>query len=65
MLGVNAMANQINNDLDKINMRAYQWKMIFNPAFTAHPRFVFSNNPVHETSTQMHLEMFFDVKLKF
>ena len=30
----NAMANQINNDLDDINTRAHQWKMNFNPDTT-------------------------------
>ena len=80
MLGPNAMENQINNDLHNSNTWAYQWKMIFNPdtgkqaqevifshkiKVIAHPQFVFNNNPVHKTSTQKHLEMFFDVKLNF
>ena len=30
-----------------------------------HPQLVFNNNPVHETSTQKYLGMFFDCKLNF
>ena len=34
---------------------------------TAHPQLVFNNNPVHpiQTTTQKHLGMFRDFKLKF
>ena len=32
---------------------------------TAHPQLVFSNNPVQETSTQKHLEIFLGFKLTF
>ena len=31
----------------------------------AHHQLVFNNNPVHQTSTQKHLAMFFDFKLNF
>ena len=62
----NITANQINNDLHNISAWAYQWKMNFNPdtskqaqelifsrkvRVTAPPRFVFNNNPVHQTAT--------------
>ena len=72
----NATANQINNDLH--NAWAYHWKMNFNPdtskhaqvvifsrkiKVTSHLQLVFNNNPVHETSTQKHLEIFLDFKL--
>ena len=74
------MVNQINNDLHNISTWAYQWKINFNPdtskqtqevlfshkvKVTAHPRLVFTNNPVCETTTQKHLGMFLDFKLIF
>ena len=74
------MANKINNDLHNISTWAHQWKMNFNPDASkqaqkfifrckvkaaAHPELVFENNPVHETATQKHLEVFFDFKLNF
>ena len=76
----NVTANQIINDLHNINTWADQWKINFNPdtskrvqeiifickiKVTAHPQLVFNNNPVHETSAQKHLEMFFNFKVNF
>ena len=76
----NATANQINNDLHKINTRVYQWKKNSNPdiskqtqevifsceiKITAHPRLVLNTNPVHETSTPKHLGTFLEFKLNF
>ena len=69
----NATANDLNNDLAKINDWAYQWKMNFNPdpfkqaqeALSSrkiksqnHPCFHFNNNPVNQTlGMQKHLGM--------
>ena len=76
----NAAANQINNDLHSFNTWVYQWKMKFDPnaskqaqkvifsrktKVTAPPELVFTNNSVHETSTQNHLGTFLDFKLIF
>ena len=36
-----------------------------NEFFTSHPQLVFSNNSVHETSTEKHLRMLLDFKLNF
>ena len=77
----NATANDLNNDLAKINDWAYQWKMNFNPdpfkqaqeALSSrkiksqnHPCFHFNNNPVNQTlGMQKHLGMYLDPKLDF
>ena len=76
----NATANDLNNDLAKINDWAYQWKMNFNPdpfkqaqeALSSrkiksqnHPCFHFNNNPVNQTPLQKHLGMYLDPKLDF
>ena len=69
----NAPASHINNDFHNTNTWAYQWKMNFKPDTSkqaleikfsskimviAHPRLIYNNNPVHETSSQRHLAMF-------
>ena len=76
----NATANDLNNDLAKINDWAYQWKMNFNPdpfeqaqevlfcrkiKSQNHPCLHFSNNPVNQAPLQKHLGMFLDPKLDF
>ena len=77
----NATANDLNNDLAKINDWAYQWKMNFNPdpfkqaqevlssrkiKSQNHPCFHFNNNPVNQTlGMQKHLGMYLDPKLDF
>ena len=76
----NATANDLNNDLAKINDWAYQWKMNFNPdpfkqaqeALSSrkiksqnHPCLHFNNNPVNQTPLQKHLGMYLDPKLDF
>ena len=69
----NTPASHINNDFHNTNTWAYQWKMNFKPdtskqalevkfsrkiMVTAHPRLIYNNNPVHETSSQRRLAMF-------
>ena len=76
----NATANDLNNDLAKINDWAYQWKMNFNPdpfkqaqeALSSrkiksqnHPCFHFNNNPVNQTRLQKYIGMYLDPKLDF
>ena len=76
----NATANDLNNDLAKINDWAYQWKMNFNPdpfkqaqevlfyrkiKSQNHPCLHFNNNPVNQTPFQKHLGMYLDSKLEF
>ena len=71
----NATANDLNNDLAKINDWAYQWKMNFNPDLFKQAQEVlfsrkiksqnhsclhFSNNPVNQTLLQKHLGMYLD-----
>ena len=74
----NLSANALNNDLLKINIWAYQWKMSFNPhpskqaqevIFSckikkpSHSVLIFSNNQAIETPFQKHLGLFLDEKL--
>ena len=76
----NATANDLNNDLTKINDWAYQWKINFNhePFKQAHevlfsrriksqihPCFHFNNNPLNQTLLQKHLGMYVDPNLGF
>ena len=76
----NATANDLNNDLAKINDWAYQWKLNFNPEPSKqaqevlfsrktksqnHPCLHFNNNPVNQTPLQKHLGMYLDPKLDF
>ena len=76
----NATANDLNNDLAKINDWAYQWKMNFNPdpfkqaqeVFFSrkiksqnHSCLHFNNNPVNQISLQKHLGMYLHPKLDF
>ena len=76
----NLIANDLNNDLAKINDWAYQWKMSFNPDLFKqaqgvlfsrkiksqnHPCLHFNNNPVNQAPLQNHLGMCPDPKLDF
>ena len=75
----NATTNYLNNDLAKINDRAYQWKMNFNPdplrqaqevlfsrkIKSQNPCLHFNNNSVNQTPLQKHLGMYLDPKLDF
>ena len=76
----NSTANDLSNDLAKINDCAYQCKMNFNPdpfkqaqevlffrkiKSQNHLCLHFNNNPVNQTSLQKHLGMYLDPKLDF
>ena len=80
MRDLNISANEINDDLKKIEAWAHQWKMSFNPdplkqaqevIFSRkrnkshHPDIIFNDNPVKKSSSQKHLGMFLDSKLYF
>ena len=73
-------ANDLNKDLKIINNWAFQWKMNFNPDPTKqahevifsrktkeiyHPPLVFNNTNVSQSSSQKHLGVILDFKLKF
>ena len=70
----------LNNDLQKISQRAYQWKMTFNPDVskqaqavvfcrngitTNHATVYFNNDPVIRENFQKRLGLFLDSKLNF
>ena len=76
----NTIANDLNNDLEKLNDWAYEWKMNFNPEpfkqaqevfFSKkiksqnHSCLHFNNNPVNQIYLQKHLGMYLDPKLDF
>ena len=79
MRDLNISANEINDDLKKIEAWAHQWKMNFNPDSLKqaqeiiflrkrnkpHPDIIFNGNPVKIGSYQKHLQMFLDSKLNF
>ena len=80
VLDPNLSATQLNNDLQKIQQWAYQWKMIFNPAPSKqaqevifsrknakpfHPNLIFNQSNVIRTSSQKHLGLILDEKLNF
>ena len=77
---IKTSATHLNNDLKKISNWAFQWKMSFNPdpskqaqevIFSrklqkiSHPSIYFNNIPIDEVSSQKHLGMILDAKLKF
>ena len=77
---VNSSQVDLNEDLDKINNWAYQWKMSFNPdpskkaqevTFSQkvnnvlHPPLTFNNVDMGQIRSQKHLGMFLDFKLSF
>ena len=73
-------ANKLNQDLNRINNWAFQWKMSFNPdpskqaqevifsrklQKSTHPTLSFNKNAVTQSVAQKHLGMLFDTKLEF
>ena len=77
---INESANQMNMDLEKISLWAYQWKMSFNPDISkqaqefifskksvnaTHPVLYFNRTPVICCSYQKHLGVYLDKKLSF
>ena len=73
-------ANKLNQDLNRINNWAFQWKMSFNPdpskqaqdvifsrklLKSTHPTLSFNNNTVTQSVTQKHLGMLLDTQLDF
>ena len=73
-------AKNLNDDLNRINNWAFQWKMSFNPdpnkqaqevifsrkiQKSSQPSLIFNNNIVTQSLTQKHLGMFLDTKLDF
>ena len=77
---VNSSQIDLNENLDKINNWAYQWKLSFNPdpskkaqevIFSRkvnnvlHPSLTFNNVDVGQIRSQKHLGMFLDFKLSF
>ena len=72
--------NELNQDLNRINNWAFQWKMSFNSGSSkqaqevifsrklqksTHPTLSFNKNAVTQSVTQKHLGMLFDTKLEF
>ena len=70
----------LNDDLNRINNWAFQWKMSFNSdpnkqaqevlfsrkiKKSSQPSLIFNNNIVTQSLTQKHLGMFLDTKLDF
>ena len=59
---INTSANELNNDLAKINNWIFQWKISFNPNPSrtlkkiSHPPLFFNNNQVSQSSFQKHLD---------
>ena len=77
---IDESANQMNMDLEKISLWAYQWKMSFNPdiskqaqevifskknVIVSHPFLYFNRTPVMRCSYQKHLGVYLDKKLSF
>ena len=71
---------ELNNDLNKISRRTFQWKMLFNPdpskqaieiCFShkrdnvSYPSLVFNDNKVQLANSQKHLGLILDSKLDF
>ena len=78
--GISASREELNEDLNKINNWAFQWKMNFNtdPSKQAqevlfsrklqkvlHPNLFFNNSDVSQTNSQKHLGVVLDCKLTF
>ena len=78
--GINTSANELSNDLAKINNSAFQWKMNFNPDTSkqaqeiifsrkskkiSHPPLFSNNIQAAQSSSQKHLGIIFDEQLTF
>ena len=78
--GINVSTDQMNKNLEKISMLAYQWKMPFNHDISkqaqeitfsqkniniSHPLLYFNKTHVVVCSYQKHLGVFLDNKLNF
>ena len=77
---IDVSEHELNSDLKKIFMWAYQWKMSFNPDVSKqaqevifskraqklfHPTVLFNNIPVQRSTVQKHLGVYLDEKLNF
>ena len=77
---IDVSEHELNSDLRKISMWAYQWKMSFNPDVSKqaqevifskrtqklfHPTVLFNNIPVQRSTVQKHLGVYLDEKLNF
>ena len=77
---IDVSEHELNSDLRKISMWAYQWKMPFNPDVSKqaqevifskrtqklfHPTVLFNNIPVQCSTVQKHLGVYLDEKLNF
>ena len=62
---VNSSQIDLNEDLDKINNWAYQWKMSFNPDPSKKIQEVTFSRKVNKVLHLSHLGMFLDFKIKF
>ena len=77
---IDVSEHELNSDLRKISMWAYQWKMSFNPDVSKqaqevifskraqklfHPTVLFNNIPVHCSTVQKHLGVYLNEKLNF
>ena len=77
---MNLPATNLSSDLSKLNARANQWKMTFNPEpnkqaqkvifsrkikKTSHPPLNFNNNSVKHVQFQKHLGVYLNGKLDF
>ena len=80
IFGKNLSTKNLNDDLNRINNWAFQWKMSFNQdpnkqaqevlfsrkiQKSSQPSLIFNNNIVTQSLTQKHLGMFLDTKLDF
>ena len=77
---VETSANELNDDLNRINKWRFQWKMSFNPHASkqaqeiifsrktkkiSHPSLLFHNSIVSQTPSQKHLGIFLEAQLTF
>ena len=77
---INTSTKELNEDLNKINNSAFQWKMNFKPdpskqaqevlfsrklQKVSHPKLFFNNSDVSQTNSQKHLGVVLDSKLTF
>ena len=77
---IDVSEHELNSDLRKISVWAYQWKMSFNPNVSKqaqevifskktqkifHPTILFNNIPVQHSKVEKHLGVYLDEKLNF